>query len=388
MEAIRSRTSYSPLLVLGHIVNDMFANLLAGLLPVLIIAFGLSYLLAGFVATVYWVTSSVIQPFLGRWFDRTQAVWLLEAGLVVNSICMSLVGISSSYALLLFLVGTAGTGTAAFHPPAFSKVIKSDGTRKGGAVGIFIAGGNVGFFLGPIVAGAVLTAYGLRGTLLLLPIGVIVAAVLLKSRVTGGNPTKHESAAGSNLPVNKSLLVLLAAITAGRSITVQTAETFLPSYFVARGDSLFVATSLASLWLGIGVLGQLGGGFISDRVGRRLVIVTSLLVGAALFLCFVMTSGPMSLAFLILAGAVLYASWSVIVVMSTEAAPRNVGAVSGLMLGFAIGIGGFAALGFGAIADKVGLQAALAGFSGFAFAAGLLALLLPNVRTSSLPHPA
>jgi sugar phosphate permease len=96
----------------------------------------------------------------------------------------------------------------------------------------------------------------------------------------------------------------------------------------------------------------------------------------------------MSLVFLILAGAVLYASWSVIVVMSTEAAPRNVGAVSGLMLGFAIGIGGFAALGFGAIADKVGLHAALAGFSGFAFAAGLLALLLPNVRTSSLPHPA
>ena len=81
-----------------------------------------------------------------------------------------------------------------------------------------------------------------------------------------------------------------------------------------------------------------------------------------------MTSGFSSLVLLVTAGAVLYASWSVIVVMSTEAAPHNVGAVSGLMLGFSVGIGGLAALGFGAIADKIGLQYALAGFSGFAFA--------------------
>jgi FSR family fosmidomycin resistance protein-like MFS transporter len=151
-------------------------------------------------------------------------------------------------------------------------------------------------------------------------------------------------------------------------------------YFVARGESLFIATALVSLWLGIGVLGQLGGGFISDRVGRRPVIAISLLIGAALFLGFVMTSGFLSLVLLVMAGAVLYASWSVIVVMSSEAAPHNVGAVSGLMLGFAVGIGGLAALGFGAIADKIGLQYALAGFSGFAFAAGLLALILPKAR--------
>ena len=91
--------------MLGHVVNDMFANLLAGLLPVLTVVFGLSYMLTGLVAMVYWVTSSVCQPLLGRWFDRTQTVWLLEAGLAVNSICMSLVGVSSSYVLLLFLVG-------------------------------------------------------------------------------------------------------------------------------------------------------------------------------------------------------------------------------------------------------------------------------------------
>jgi FSR family fosmidomycin resistance protein-like MFS transporter len=369
--------------VIGHTVNDMFANLLSGLLPVLIVVFGLSYMLAGLVAMVFNVTSSVLQPFLGRWFDRTQTVWLLEAGLALNCICMSLVGISPSYVVLLFLVGTAGLGTAGFHPPAFSTVVKSSGSGKGGAMSIFLAGGNTGFFLGPLVAGAILTAYGLHGTLILLPIGLIAAVVLLRARVSGRKVTASEAASGSKPPANKSLVALLATITACRSTTIQTAETFLPLYFVARGESLFIATALASVWLGVGVLGQLGGGFISDRVGRRPVIVISLLIGAAFFLGFLMTSGPLSLVLLVFAGAVLYGSWSVIVVMSSEAAPRNVGAVSGLMLGFAVGIGGFAALGFGAIADNIGLHSALALFTGFAFVGGLLALILPKPTTVS-----
>jgi FSR family fosmidomycin resistance protein-like MFS transporter len=234
MEAFRSKRSYSPLLVFGHLVNDMFSNLLAGLLPLLTIVFGLSYMLAGLVAMVFNVVSSVLQPLLGRWFDRTQTVWLLEAGLVLNSVGMSLVGISPNYVAVLFLVGTAGVGTASFHPPAFSKVVKSSSSRKGQAMGFFIAGGNTGFFLGPLVAGVVLAAYGLRGTLLLLPIGLIVAMVLLRARVSGGDPA--ESVLGEpGQRANKPLVAVLAAITACRSTMISAIEIFLPLYFVAKG---------------------------------------------------------------------------------------------------------------------------------------------------------
>ena len=143
---------FSRILVLGHTINDMFSSMLSGLLPVLTVTFGLSFLLVGVIAMINNVTSSILQPFLGRWFDRTQAAWLIEAGLAVNCIGMSLVGISSHYVILLFLVGTAGLGVAAFHPPAFSTVVRSSGKSKGGAMGIFLSGGNAGFVLGPIVA--------------------------------------------------------------------------------------------------------------------------------------------------------------------------------------------------------------------------------------------
>lgn len=53
-------------------------------------------------------------------------------------------------------------------------------------MGIFLSGGNTGFFLGPIVAGALVSGFGLPGTLVLLPVGLLTVALLLKVRKLGG----------------------------------------------------------------------------------------------------------------------------------------------------------------------------------------------------------
>ena len=165
---------------------------------------------------VFNITSCMLQPFLGRWFDRSQAAWLLEAGLVLNCIGMSLVGISPSYVMLLFLIGTAGLGSAAFHPPAFSAVLKSS-TAKGSAMGLFVSGGNVGQFLGPIVAGLLVFIFGLPGTLVLLPIGLITAVWLYRAHYQQEvRPVRIMR----SRPANTRLLALLATITALRSVTV------------------------------------------------------------------------------------------------------------------------------------------------------------------------
>ena len=378
----KSNPTFSLSLVVGHLVNDTSTNSLSGLLPALTAAYGLSYLLAGVLAAVFNITSSILQPLLGRWFDRTQAAWLLEVGIAMNCIAISLIGISPSFAVLLLLVGIGGLGSAAFHPPAFSAVVRSSGSSRGGAIGVFVSGGNVGFFLGPMVAGVLVSALGLRGTLLLLPVGVFTAVFLfrIRARKQQGIPPS----ARQLRPANKHLLALLMAITALRSIAIQIPVTFLPLYFVSRGDSLLVATSIGSFWLAAGVLGQLAGGFLSDHVGRRPVIAASLLAGALVFYGFMTTGGPLSLLLLAVCGALFYASWSVIVVMSSEAAPNNIGAVTGSMLGFSVGMGAFGVLGFGGAADVLGFASAFYVVIAFALAGGLVALFLPGrVKTTS-----
>jgi FSR family fosmidomycin resistance protein-like MFS transporter len=218
--------------------------------------------------------------------------------------------------------------------------------------------------------------------LLLLPIGVVTAVLLFRIRV--GEYRSATQTTDKTRPANIRLVALLATITAFRSIAIQSVVIFLPLYFVAEGDSLLLATSIASLWLGVGVLGQLGGGYVSDRIGRRPVIVASLLAGGAAFYGFLNSYGLISILLLALSGILLYASWSVIVVMSSEAAPSNVGAVTGFMLGFSVGIGGFGALGFGAAADKLGLGFAFTLTIASALVGGLLALLLPRSKKSEV----
>jgi FSR family fosmidomycin resistance protein-like MFS transporter len=222
-----------------------------------------------------------------------------------------------------------------------------------------------------------------------LPIGVVTAALLFRIRV--GQIHGAPRTVDKTRPANMRLVAILATVTAFRSIAIQSITTFLPLYFVAEGDPLLVATSIASLWLGIGVVGQLAGGHISDRVGRRPIIVASLLAGAASFYGFLNSSGPISIVLLALSGIFLYASWSVIVVMSSEAAPSNVGAVTGFMLGFSVGVGGFGALGFGAAADTLGLNFAFTLTIISALVGGMLALLLPRskkpeVEKASIPR--
>ena len=49
--------------------------------------------------------------------------------------------------------------------------------------------------------------------------------------------------------------------------------TFLPTYLVLEGYSLLEATTLVSIMMVAGVAGQLSGGALSDRIGRKKVIV-------------------------------------------------------------------------------------------------------------------
>jgi FSR family fosmidomycin resistance protein-like MFS transporter len=108
-----------------------------------------------------------------------------------------------------------------------------------------------------------------------------------------------------------------------------------------------------------GVAGQFVGGSLSDKFGRKEVTMVSLLSAAPLLYLFLNTSGALSMAFLFLVGFSVMSSFSVTLVMIQEIMSRHVGIASGLMIGFALGVGGIGVLITGLLADAFGIRFAL-----------------------------
>lgn len=122
-----------------------------------------------------------------------------------------------------------------------------------------------------------------------------------------------------------------------------------------------------------GVAEDLLGGRLSDRFGRKRVILGSVAGALPLFYLFLLTQGWLSFLFLALAGATLIASIPVSVVFGQELVPEQRGLVSGVLMGLAWGIGSLLLGLVGYLGDRLGLEVALGILTALLVPAALLA---------------
>ena len=109
------------------------------------------------------------------------------------------------------------------------------------------------------------------------------------------------------------------------------------------------------------------------------MLIASLAASAPLILVYVLVGGIPGAIALAFVGVCVISTFGVTMVMAQEYLPRRIGMASGLSIGLSIGLGGIAAVGLGALADSLELQAAAR--SGRAPLVALaLAALLPTTR--------
>jgi MFS transporter, FSR family, fosmidomycin resistance protein len=154
--------------------------------------------------------------------------------------------------------------------------------------------------------------------------------------------------------------------------------TFLPLYFAFRMDTPGSAGWHLFVLLLSGAIGGLIGGYTSDRFGRKPVIAFSLLFCTPLLYLALTTSGLTEWAFTALAGATLLASFSPAILTAQDLIPRNQGIASGIVLGFAMGIGGMGIAITGIISDNYGIAAGMLSLVVLPFAGFLMAVMLPG----------
>lgn len=349
------------LIFLGH----MWVDASQGILPVVLVSlkevFSLTYLQVGLVTSILNFTASMIQPFTGYIADRFRLGWFIPYGIIWTALTMGLVGWAPNYLALLILVGFAGVGTAAFHPRAMMSVSLLSGARRGLGTAIFSTGGNLGFAIGPIVGSYLVLGLGLRATAGLIIPGLLVAlAILFSRRSIPERAVPQKSPSGSVNPGKMAIpwlpLVLLCCIVALRSWVYMSTTTYFPLFLQGRGVELRNASMLLTVFLAGGAAAGLYGGHLSDRLGRRRVIVVSMLLYPIFASLLMISNGPWLWVFTIASGASLLASFSVTVVLAQELMPRSLGLASGLILGLGFGTGGLGVAVSGWFADHIGLH--------------------------------
>ena len=368
---------------LAHLMNDLYGNYLPQLLPFLVVLHpGFSATQAAVLVSAFVLTSSFAQPVFGFYLDSRGKRWLVHVGTLWMAVCLSLIGlVHSNYPLMVLLAASAGLGTAAFHPQASTMVNASSGEFKGVLLSAFVAFGNFGFALGPLILIPLFQAYGLGATLYTVLPGLLVALLLLlfapKQAAASGNAPSLGAVAASMRAAAKELAAIIGVI-AVRALAYTGMLTLLPLYFKERNFSNIDGSRMVTLMLFCGALGGVLGGFISDRFGRKRLTVGSLFLSTPLFYAFLYTDGFLSTVFLALAGMVLMSSFSVTVVAAQEAIPDNKAFAAGLSMGFAGGLGGLAVVVIGRIADAWGLHAAISVLFMLPVVAGLMGLFMKS----------
>jgi len=377
-------------LAAAHLITDIYMPVLPAILPLLIAQNGYSYLAAGLLVTAYNVTSSFTQPVIGWLSDKRGLTISVSISLFISAAFIALMGVARDYYLILVFAMLAALGHACFHPTALSIVSRlcTSGNR-GQITSYFVVGGNIGYAIGPVLAGALVFWLGLPGLLFLI-FPALAMFFALRILLPGGIAAAREAHAApaditSEITSKRPFIILMIASIC-RAWAIFAALTFLPAYLVSQGYDLVTASLFMTLMLLAGVAGQVAGGRISDRFGRKEFMVFAL-AGAIPFFClFLATSGLTSIIALLCFGFCLWATFAVAVAMGHELLPQNIGLASGMMLGLAIGFGGLGVAVSGLIADHWSLATAIGTIPVPIAAATLLMAFLPYPWKSLQRH--
>jgi FSR family fosmidomycin resistance protein-like MFS transporter len=367
----------------GHCATDFANGALPALLPFMVDRFDLSYTLAATLMLASAASSSLIQPLFGAWSDRRGALWLLPSGVAVAGIGIALAAASPSYWLVLLLVVVSGLGVAAYHPEGSKFAAYTSGRRRASGMSLFSIGGNIGYALGPTATTPLVLALGLTGGLLLALPCLVVTGVLLVAVPFLGSFMPERDARRSGGEDRPGALALLLGVIAFRSVAWFGLITFVPLWEVSLGHSKSHGSHLLSLMLLAGGLGTLAAGPTADRLGRRPVLIVSMVLVGPLTLVYVLVGGVLGAFALALVGICVIGTFGVTMVMSQEYLPRRIGMASGLSIGLSIGLGGIAAVALGAVADSVDLRAAMYAAAAAAVPGFVLAALLPASHVGS-----
>jgi FSR family fosmidomycin resistance protein-like MFS transporter len=344
----------------GHFVHDTYSAFLSPLLPLIIEKLSLSLTLAGSLSALMQIPA-LLNPFIGYLADKVSLRYFIILAPALTATLMSLLGIMPSYPALAGLLFLAGIAVAMFHAPAPAMIGRVSGRRVGLGMSYFMAAGELGRTVGPLLAVWAVSAWALEGLWQTAVLGWATSLVLyLRLRAVPARPPVS-GGLRQVLPAARRVFLPLLAISVFRSFMLTSLSVYLPTFLNAQGVSLWRAGGALSIWELAGVVGALVSGPLSDRVGRKPVLIVAFTASAGFMLLFLNTGGWLVIPVLVVLGLALLSTQPVMMAIVQEQFPDHRAIANGIYMFMTFIILMLTTLAVGAVGDTLGLRAAFAG---------------------------
>ena len=378
----------------GHAVFHWGLQSFLVLLPEIQAAFQLSGVGVGAILTVREVVSGLVTLPGGVVVDMLRRHWgiFLTVCILGFSAGALLMGLSPVYALLIVGMALVAISHSIWHLLAGASLSHHFPDRRGITLSIHGVGGSIGDVAGPLVTGALLGLLSWRGILSIyavVPFFLAFTLIFAFKKIGQSNDgTTDTVELKERMTATRQLLKVpslwgIALVKGLRGMSLVALLTTLPLYLGNELDlGYFTRGYHVGLLIAFGLIAKPAAGYLSDRIGRRKVLVPGLIWSCAM--CLLLTVYTDGLAFTILIallGLFLYPDQPVLTAAALDLVDRNVASTMLGMTSFAaFGLSALSPLIAGALYESMGLTATLFYVAVlFALAAAIM-LVLPLKR--------
>ena len=276
-----------PGLSAGHVVFHWIVQSFVVLLPEIQAAFSLSAVGVGGLVSAREIAAGLVALPGGVATDMVRRYWgrLLAACLLASALGAIVMGVAPVYLLLLAGIAVLAAAHSIWHLSASGSLSYHYARRRGTALSLHGVGGSIGDVAGPLATGALLLLLTWREIInayAAVPLLLGLLAVWAFRNI--GHTAEPAAAADVSGRVRATRALLrspvlwgLTAVRGFRAMALVALVTILPLYLSNDlGMSEWSRGFHIGLLIAVGLVAKTGAGYLSDRWGRKQVLVPGL----------------------------------------------------------------------------------------------------------------